>query len=68
MLTYNIFYVIVCSYTTSEVDMNTFSIRLETDLLKIIDRFAKQNDRSRNYVIAKILKEKFNYKLIGDSD
>lgn len=48
--------------------MNTFSIRLETDLLKIIDRFAKQNDRSRNYVIAKILKEKFNYKLIGDSD
>lgn len=50
-----------------EVDMNTFSIRLETDLLKIIDKFAKANDRSRNYVIAKILKEKFNYKLSGDS-
>lgn len=47
--------------------MNTFSIRLETDLLKIIDKFAKANDRSRNYVIAKVLKEKFDYELSGDS-
>lgn len=46
--------------------MNTFSIRLETDLLKIIDEFAHKNDRSRNYVIAKILKEKFNYELTGE--
>lgn len=46
--------------------MNTFSIRLESDLLKIIDDFANANDRSRNYVIAKILKEKFNYKPTGE--
>ena len=46
--------------------MNTFSIRLETDLLKIIDEFAHKNERSRNYVIAKILKEKFKYELTGE--
>jgi len=46
--------------------MNTFSIRLEADLLKIIDEFASKNERSRNYVIAKILKEKFQYKLTGE--
>ena len=46
--------------------MNTFSIRLESDLLKTIDEFARKNDRSRNYVIAKILKETFNYKLTGE--
>lgn len=46
--------------------MNTFSIRLEAELLKLIDDFANKQDRSRNYVIAKILKEKFNYKLTGE--
>jgi predicted transcriptional regulator len=46
--------------------MNTFSIRLETDLIRLIDEFANKHDRSRNYVIAKILKEKFNYKLAGE--
>lgn len=46
--------------------MNTFSIRLESDLIKIIDDFASKHDRSRNYVIAKILKEKFKYELASE--
>ena len=46
--------------------MNTFSIRLEPEVVNALDAYAKQNDRSRNYVIVKFIKEKL-YSLTGES-
>ena len=43
------------------------SIRIEPNLVKAIDAFAKAKEWSRNYVIGKFLKEKI-YELIGDCD
>lgn len=40
-------------------------IRISVDLVEKLDRVAKENDRSRNYIINKILKEK-TYELTGD--
>lgn len=45
----------------------TFSVRTNNeDLLKELDKDAKEQRRSRNFIINDILLK--NYKLIGDSD
>lgn len=40
-------------------------IRISVDLVEKLDNVAKEKDRSRNYIINKILKEKI-YELTGD--
>lgn len=54
---------------TLEADIMTskpLCIRIQNDLIDKLDKFAEKNERSRNYVIGKFLKEKIYELTAGD--
>lgn len=67
MLTLDLFCVNLCSEVENMKTQLTFSVRTNNEeLLKELDKDAKAQRRSRNFIINDILLK--NYKLIGDSD
>lgn len=55
-----------CNHKGNEIMATTLiTVRIDDNVLEFINKVANQDDRSRNYVINKFLKEKTN-ELAGD--